>query len=1088
MRNVLVVLTVLGILTPPGLGAQEAPRRAFLFKDARAEVAQARVRGEADILLVIAAMPGQAGRLAAAITSAGGTVQLRDDDVDYIRARVPLDEVESIADHPTVHSIDVSMGQNRSRTFALADAVGPDGPVRPEADLPQDTIPAPWPPVLTDRPLTDRYSPLEDLRASSLLEENPTYDGRGVTIAMIDMNPDMLLPELQVAKGMDGSDIPKVAFYETALDLEEEDDGRWLRMDDIVVATGGTFTYEDSSYTAPRDGSFRMALFDELKNDSLAHAGLEGDVNRDENPDGASHQFGVLWDESSNDVWVDTDQDLSFSDEVALTDYNERRVFGVFGTDDPETPVRESIGFGVQVDKEDRLVALNLGVASHASLVVGAAVGSRGEEGRFDGVAPGAQLASVSEGGAAYGQTEATIRAAKHTEVEVIYFEQSSYITRTYLLRDGRLVPTVIQDRLVEKYGPTIVSPTHNYPVLGAIDDIVYSKATIGIGGHESKDNFFMNHGVRVEHDDNLLITGGYGPMGDGGLKPDVISPSNYVSTAQGFVEGRAIPGLFQLPPGYTIAGGTSTATPTAAGSVALLMSAAKQAGIPYDAERIKWAVTRGARWVDHIDAYKQGNGVISVAGAWDILNRIASGAPMVRITSSAPVKHVYSHLLPNPHRGVGLYERYGWKPGDREERIITFTRTTGPRGPMTFDVTWAGNGHGTYSAPLQVTLPLNSPVEFPVTVSPSEFGVHTAHLTLDHPDVPGYAYRTLTTVVAPEPLEASNGFSIEKKVEVPRPGMKSFFYQVPEGVDALKVDLSWEDRAVSLSVVRPDTRQQRGEVITPAGGRRATQIIQNPMAGMWEIRLTDVADTRTFDWEQAKKEEPVPPTPATLTLSALATDVALVSEEIGETVEAPRPTYQAWVTNRMAEFTGGLVSTPVGSARQERGWIEARQQQVFELEVLPGSSVLEVRVGNTSDPEADLDVYVFDCTGEDCRGALVDADPVGDEIVTVRNPSAGSWKVVVDAASVPGSGTHFDYLDVVFNPAYGMVTATDMPQERGREAHWSTKAHSWVAPAAHGEGRTPFLALRVHGSQSGASAFLVSFGRVREGGGQEEK
>jgi hypothetical protein len=556
-------------------------------------------------------------------------------------------------------------------------------------------------------------------------------------------------------------------------------------------------------------------------------------------------------------------------------------------------------------------------------------------------------------------------------------------------------------------------------------------------------------------------------------------------------VEGRAIPGLFQLPPGYTIAGGTSTATPTAAGSVALLMSAAKQSGIPYDAERIKWAVTRGARWVDHIDAYKQGNGVISVAGAWDILNRIASEAPMVTITSSAPVKQAYSHLLPTPHRGVGLYERDGWKPGDREERTITFTRTSGPRGAMTFDVTWAGNGHGTFSAPLQVTLPLNSPVEFPVTVAPSDYGVHTAHLTLDHPDVPGYAYRTLTTVVAPEPLEASNGFSIEKKVEVPRPGMKSFFYQVPEGADALKIDLSWEERAVSLSVVRPDTRQQRGEIITPAGGRRTTQIIQNPMAGMWEIRLTDVADTRTFDWEQAKKEEPVPPTPATLTLSALATEVALVSEGT-ETADAAAhgsgATYQAWATNRMAEFTGGMVSTPVGSAREERGWIDAKQQQVYELEVLPGSSALEVRVGNTSDPDADLDVYVFDCTGEECRGALVDADPVGPEIVTIRNPAAGSWKVVVDAWDVPTDGIHFDYLDVVFNPAYGMVTATDMPQERGRDAHWSSKANSWVAPAAHQEGRTPFLALMVQGSQSGASAYLVGFGWAKDGDTGEEK
>ena len=30
---------------------------------------------------------------------------------------------------------------------------------------------------------------------------------------------------------------------------------------------------------------------------------------------------GVLWDEKTNDVWVDTNQNLSFTDEKALTNY-----------------------------------------------------------------------------------------------------------------------------------------------------------------------------------------------------------------------------------------------------------------------------------------------------------------------------------------------------------------------------------------------------------------------------------------------------------------------------------------------------------------------------------------------------------------------------------------------------------------------------------------------------------------------------------------------------------------------------------------------------------------------------------------------
>jgi hypothetical protein len=1086
MRLLRLLLALL-IIVAPSLSAQVA-RRPFMFKDARGEVAQARARGEMDVLVVIASMPGANARVASTIASWGGTIQFREDDVDYLRARVPVDSTERLAQHPAVHSLDISIS-GRSRTFGMANEGDDAAPSLPGAGaLPadQDTTKKkePWPPVLSEYPIENRYSPIKDLRADEFLAENPTFDGRGVTIAMIDMNPDLLLPELQVATSIDGQPIPKIAVYQTAIDVAVEDDGRWLRMSDMVEAEGDQFTYRDSTYTAPRAGTFYVTLFDETKNDSLGRAGLRGDVNRDGNPEGSSRLFAVLWDEATNDVWVDTDQDLSFTNEKMLTDYSDRQEFGVFGTDDPETRVRESIGFGVQIDREKKLVGLNLGVASHASLVVGAALANRGTEGRFDGVAPGARLASVSEGGSAYGQIEATIKAVKHPLVDVVYFEQSSLITRNYLLRDGRLVATVIYERLIDKFGKSIVSPTHNYPILGGIDDFVLGRGVIGIGGHESKDNFFTNHGVRVEHDDNLLITGGYGPMGNGALKPDVISPSNYVSTAQGFVEGRAIAGLFQLPPGYTIAGGTSTATPTAAGAVALLISAAKQSGIKHDAYRIKHAISMAARWVPHLPAYQQGNGVVNVAGAWEVLKAL-DAVEVVNIDVRAPVIHEYSHLLPTPNEGVGLYERNGWAVGDRGERTVTFTRTSGPSQAMTFDVSWVGN-QGTFSAPTTITLPLNTPVAMTVVIEPTTAGAHTALLTLDHASVPGHAHRMLATVVAAETLTAANQYTIEKQTKVPRPGIQSFFYHVPEGVDALKVDLNAPQREVSLAVSRPDTRSQRGVRITPQG-RRVTQVIADPMPGVWEVRLTDVADTRTFDWEQAKKEEPVPPTAATLTVSTLATDVAVMGDGFMRPGTASGSvTQDLWITNRMAAFDGSAVTTQVGSARHDLRHISDKQQEEFEVEVLPGTTALFARVTELSDPDADLDVFVFDCTGDECRAARTDGDPFGDETVFVENPAAGKWKIVVDAASVPTGDTYYRYLDVAFNPSYGTVGVADLPQERTVGARWTAKAHTWIAPAAHEAGRVPYVAVMVLGNQSGADPFLVTLQELMVDRGSE--
>ena len=1071
-----VVAVLLATTLSPAPGAGQVPSRPMLFKDSRAEVAQARARGETDVLLVMAAQPGRVGELAAAVEGAGGELQFRDDEVDYLRARVPLDGIASITGHPSLHSVDVSLTPGRPRAFALADAEVGAGPLRPQeptrrparpsassrtppqSEAAGDTI---WPPVLSDRPLTERYHPWGDTRALGFLEANPTYDGRGVKIAMIDMNPDMLLPELQTATSLDGRSIPKIAAYGTALDVREEDDGRWLHMDGVVEARDGRLTYRDTSYVAPRDGPFRMARFDETAEDQSQAEALEGDVNRDGNPDDSSRLFGVLWDEATGEVWVDTDQDHDFSDERALRDGRTSPTFGVFGTDDPETPVRETVGFGVQVDEDRKLVALNLGAASHASLVVGAAVGSRGDDGRFDGMAPGAQLISLSEGGAAYGQTESTILSTQ-AGADVMYFEQSSYITRTYLLRDGRLVPSVIGDRLVERYGVSILSPTHNYPIVGAIDDIVMGRGVIGVNGHESKENFFLNHGVRVEHDDNLLITGGYGPMGNGDLKPDVISPSNYVSTAQGFVEGRAIPGLFQLPPGYTIAGGTSTATPTAAGAVALLISGARQAGLDHDPYTIKWAVTRGARWVPHIAAYKQGNGVIDVAGAWEILQALDAGGLRVDIRSRAAVRHPYSHLLPTPHEGVGIYERGGWAPGDRKRRTLTLTRTSGPDRDMTFDLTWEGNEGGTFASPRTVTLPLNRPVELAVTVAPEDYGVHTAHLTLHHDEVVGYAYRTLATVVVPRPLNASNEYRQEVELEVPRPGITSRFIDVPEGTRTLIVDLGWEEREAALAVSAPDTRQVRGQVIARNDG--TTHVIHDPMPGVWEIRMTDVADTRTFDWEQARKDEPVPPTPATLTVSAHAVEATPMADSTG--------VGEVRLTNRMASFTGGVVYSAAGSARRERMELAEGEQRLFEIEVLPGTQAILVELGEVADDGTDLDLNLFDCTDEEegCRAARVDSDPVGQERILHTDPAPGRWTVVVDAFRVPSGTTAVDYLDVTLNPAYGAVNTTDLPQERAHGDRWLARLGTWLEHGTREDGRDPFVPVVVGGTVHGTT------------------
>jgi hypothetical protein len=398
----------------------------------------------------------------------------------------------------------------------------------------------------------------------------------------------------------------------------------------------------------------------------------------------------------------------------------------------------------------------------------------------------------------------------------------------------------------------------------------------------------------------------------------------------------------------------------------------------------------------------------------------------------------------------------------------------------VTFALNWTGNVDNVFSTPASVTLPLNKPTQVKIAIAPKAAGAHSAMLTLDNSAIPGHSYRMLATIVAGEQLNAGNKYTNQLKTEVPRPEMRSFFYDVPVGASALRVDIESPTREVAVAVVRPDTRTANAVRATPgaaagrgggAGGagaanRRSTYVVSDPMPGVWEIRLSDLADMNTFDAMQAEKDEPVPPTKATLTVSTIGVDVSAQNATGGNAA-----TRDVTIANRMATFNGKIAGVTVGGAKRERPTIRHGQQLTYEIDVPEGSSSLLVRASEVADKAADLDLYVIDCTGKQCRAPQTDSDPLGDEVVTITNPAAGKWKVVVDGASVPAGSTTFAYLDVVFNPTYGSVVTGDLAKEHKIGEQWTAQAHTWLAGALP-TGRQPFTAVQLQGALSGGVTF----------------
>jgi hypothetical protein len=76
--------------------------------------------------------------------------------------------------------------------------------------------------------------------------------------------------------------------------------------------------------------------------------------------------------------------------------------------------------------------------------------------------------------------------------------------------------------------------------------------------------------------------------------------------------------------------------------------------------------------------------------------------------------------------------------------------------------------------------------------------------------------------------------------------------------------------------------------------------------------------------------------------------------------------------------------------------------------------------VNNTSDLGADLDLYVY--RGDTLVGQSADGD--SDESVSLTNPAADTYRVVVDGFAVPSGSTQYDYRDVFYSPALGSLSA----------------------------------------------------------------
>ncbi|MBA2718227.1 MAG: S8 family serine peptidase [Chloroflexi bacterium] len=1029
----------LGAALVPAATVSAAAPTTRLSKAEHQLIAEARARGEQSITVLIATTPGSAGTVMSGLKALGGVTRYREDDVKYLRATVPLDKVEAAAGLKGVRALDVD------EVLAIPDVRPADGVEGIQGVAPQ-TAPG------AGTPAVNSYMPTGDTGAAQFVAAHPTWDGRGVTIGIVDSGVTLDHPSLLTTSTGER----KIVDWVTGTDPFSDDDPTWVNM--AAVVSGASFSFAGTTYTAPVAGSYRIGRLNE------ADPRLGGEVGNNLNRDGdTTDRYAVLWNTSTNDVWVDANTNNSFADEPAMTDYKVRNDVGTFGIDNAATPIRESMPFVVQTDGKNKFVNIGIVSGAHGSHVAGIAAGKSLFGGAMDGAAPGAKIVSSRAcmfitGCTAHALFEGMIFVAKQGNVDVINMS----IGGLPALNDGNNARAVLYSDLIEKYNVQMfISAGNSGAGLNTIGDPSVATKVMSMGSYITDDTWRTNYGSDSTEADNLHPFSSRGPREDGGFKPQAVAPGSAISTTPLWQAGGPLVGTYDLPPGYSMFNGTSMASPQGAGVGALLVSAAQQSGAQHQPAQIRQALISTSRYLTGYQASDQGNGLLDTAAAWNLLKTNIKTADI----SSAVENHSpLAAFLATPGVGPGIYDRDGTtQVGVSYTRTYTFKRTSGPGGTTTYNLGWVGND-GTFSSAGSIALPLNVAKTLVVTVNAATVGLHSAILNVNDPATAGIDYQTMNTVVAAETFSAGSNFAVTKSGTIGRNQTKSYFYNVPAGTPAFKVDITVDGTSTDRSAA--GTGQVRflrfhpwgvgiesnstphsynpvnagcGQNCTVASASSRTQ--SNPAPGVWEVV---VEARRTSDTANA---------PFVLTASILGATITPNPDVIASaTIGVPiARSYTA--TNTLGAFTGRMVGTTLGSARRGVFSIANLATQQYATTVTAGSTSFRATIGSPSDPGADLDLFVFNCTSGTCVLAGQSADGDSEESVTIANPAAGTWVVLVDGFAVPAGTTTYRYIDVFGNPAFGSIAVTDANGLRPSGASWTVPA-SVTANAAPAAGR----------------------------------
>lgn len=1015
LHSLAILPTILFVL------ASQSVRAAALNQTDRALVARALAEGQSSGRFVIACESAATERVVRELRSNGAQVEKFISPVGYVRARIPINRISAVERDANIERIDFFAESTFDYYLAGEKAEpAPTGSTEP-SDLPT-------PSHLT--PAVNPFTGLGMMGVPQFLSRHPRYDGRGVIIGLLEP-VDPLAPGLQQARNLRGQIVPKIASFHAAEGPFDREAGGgyhnmflgWVDMRRVVNAIGGRFSWRGIKYRAPSDGRFRLGFF--TPGSPYLHF-KSSDVEIDHSP---SMSFPVLWDDARDLVWVDVNQDGDFSNEQSVHSYR--------GPQDIGTIPAKFLGFGygqhpaggamttdtkyiVDTDHADHFIRLDyyIGLTQHANMVAGSAAGSGFFEGAFNGVAPGAQIAVLDPG---YPFLLEDMYLLAKSRVDVI---SNSLGLRSYRTGDG--VMDLVVDRIIRLTNVPIVFAAGNAgPAAQGVEMPSTASEGISVGAYISAETALYDEGVRLSDQTGMLaLYSARGPAQDGALKPDIVAQTEWLTSGTPEDAPITFRQKFQLPRGYVVGNGTSQAAPSAAGALALLISAAKQSRLFYTAQTLKLALTTSAHPLPD-GHFEVGNGLVDVPAAWTALQGLARHPPP-RIDAVAPVHTATSSQFADPGVGRGLYEREGWHAAMFGTRTISYRLSPNAQlGVATYIVRIIGDV--TFRAPGTITLRSNRWVPLKIAIGPLTNGIHSAIVELIDKRSNTVIDERLCTVVASERFSAEKSYTIEKAGSVNESGVRRFFFDVPKGATALSVAVTVPRReAASFDryadeqftvIARPDGTIEpiTARRVPASDGGHWSQAFESPEPGVWEIDLRKLGLRRTA----GSRTQSPQIYPIHFRLRAAVYNV--VARAIGRL----RRSVQIQMINRWAPIHLASAEARLARTKLIRLHLSTDQDHaVIPFNLPPGNAEVYARfTGRIRDP---MNLYLFNCTNgitaqnpayADQGGCLLAASSLassGGTIATTADPPgilsalydprilpSGRWVLVIDADRV---------------------------------------------------------------------------------------